>query len=178
MPMQSLLVAAFTLSLATAQGSYAVGGALNPLIRDTSGDTQVVRVLSNELGAASTLSGIHSWGRILALTQAEDFDRSAQTFFVPSDAAFRESYEANLAELLAPAHESKRRDFLASTATESRITPRDVMGKRTSVRLLSDRTLSIDDTRGELMVGEAEVLEIRMLPDGRFLFVLDQPLAP
>lgn len=178
MPMHSLLAAALTLGMSAAQGSYTVEGAPSPLIRDISGHALAVRVLSDELESVSNLSGIQTWGRVLALTQSDDFNQSAQTFFVPSDAAFLETSDVDLADLLVPAHESKRRTFLASTATGIRITPRDVMGKRTSVKLLNDRTLAIDDTRGELIVGEAEVLEIRMLPDGRFLFVLDQPLAP
>lgn len=121
--------------------------------------------------------GIQTWTRIVALGGLEDLGKPAQTLFVPSDAAFEALPAAELKELLVPSQRDRRRAFLAGAATDSRISPEEIAGKRISVTRLDGRLLTIDATGGELMVGDAEAIDVRKLPDGRVIFVLDHALT-
>jgi uncharacterized surface protein with fasciclin (FAS1) repeats len=107
----------------------------------------------------------------------ENFGKSPQTLFVPSDAAFQSLPTDELKELLAPGKNDLRRAFLARGASDSRLTPEAVAGKRVSIITLDGRPLTIDATGEELMVGDAEALDVRKLPDGKVMYVLDHALA-
>jgi uncharacterized surface protein with fasciclin (FAS1) repeats len=96
---------------------------------------------------------------------------------VPSDAAFRSIPTSEIRELMIPGSNDLRRAFLARGATDSRLTPEQIAGKRISVTTLDGRPLTIDATGEELMVGDAEALDVRKLPDGRVMFVLDHALS-
>jgi len=117
--------------------------------------------------------GIQTWVRITELDGRGEADRPARTLFVPSDAAFESLRPEELQALLSPQFSDKRRAFLARAATETRVVPNELAGRRISVTTLDGRPLVIDATGEELMVGDAEALEVRVLPDGRVLFVLD-----
>jgi uncharacterized surface protein with fasciclin (FAS1) repeats len=119
--------------------------------------------------------GIQTWTRIMQLGGLEDFDKPAQTLFVPSDEAFDALSPAELQALLD--QRERRRAFLAGAATDSLISPQEIAGKRMTVTTLDGRPLTIDATGGELMVGDAEALDVRRLPDGRMIFVLDHALT-
>jgi uncharacterized surface protein with fasciclin (FAS1) repeats len=121
--------------------------------------------------------GIQTWSRMMELGGLEDFGKSAQTMFVPSDAAFQSLPTDELKALLAPGNSDLRRAFLARGATDSRLTPADIAGKRISVTTFDGRPLTIDATGEELMVGESEAIEVRSLPDGKVIYVLDHALA-
>ena len=71
----------------------------------------------------------------------------------------------------------ERRAFLARGSTDSHLTPEEIAGKRISVITLDGRPLTIDATGEELMVGDAEALDVRRLPDGKMLYVLDHALG-
>lgn len=117
--------------------------------------------------------GIQTWVRLIELDGKSETEKPAQTLFVPSDAAFADLPPETLATLLAPGRASERRAFLARTGTTARVSPEALAGQRITVRTLDGRLLVIDDRGGEIMVGDAEALDIRELPDGRVLFVLD-----
>ncbi|MGH6894222.1 MAG: fasciclin domain-containing protein [Dongiaceae bacterium] len=121
--------------------------------------------------------GIETWTRIVQLGGLEDLGRPAQTLFVPSDAAFKSLPAKEVAELLAPGGRDLRRAFLARAASESRIAPEAIAGKRISIATLDGRLLTIDATGEELMVGDSEALDVRRLPDGRVIYVLDHALS-
>jgi hypothetical protein len=121
--------------------------------------------------------GIQTWTRMMELGGLENFGKSPQTLFVPSDAAFQSLPTDELKELLAPGKNDLRRAFLARGASESRLTPEAVAGKRVSIITLDGRPLTIDATGEELMVGDAEALDVRKLPDGKVMYVLDHALA-
>lgn len=131
-----------------------------------------LRVSDTALGSG----GIQTWIRLTELDGNGESDRPAQTLFVPSDAAFRTLPEQELAALLD--QPEKRRAFLAGSATATRVTPAELAGRRISVTTLDGRPLVIDGTGEELMVGDAEALDVRMLPDGRVVFVLDHAINP
>jgi len=126
---------------------------------------------------ATGTSGIQTWSRIVELGGLENFGKSPQTLFVPSDAAFKSLPTDELKELLAPGNSDLRRAFLARGATDSRLTPEEIAGKRISVTTLDGRLLTIDATGEELMVGDAEALDVRRLPDGKVIYVLDHALT-
>jgi hypothetical protein len=117
--------------------------------------------------------GIQTWVRLMEIDGRGEADRPARTLFVPSDAAFRSLTDAELQELLSPDYPDKRRALLARAATDVRIVPSELAGRRISVTTLDGRPLVIDATGEEVTVGDAEALDVRMLPDGRVLFVLD-----
>jgi hypothetical protein len=119
--------------------------------------------------------GIRIWTRVMELGRQEGFSGLALTMFVPSDAAFMTLPAAELSKLLAPGQGDLRRAFLARTATEARISPREIAGKRVSITTLDGRPLTIDATGGELIVGAAEAIDVQTLPDARVIYILDQP---
>lgn len=121
--------------------------------------------------------GIQTWSRMMELGGLENYGKTPQTLFVPSDAAFKSLPINELKELLAPGQSDLRREFLARGATDSRVTPEEIAGKRVSVITLDGRPLTIDATGEELMVGDSEALDVRKLPDGKVLYVLDHALA-
>lgn len=125
---------------------------------------------------ASGTGGIQTWTRMMELGGLETF-KAPQTLFVPSDAAFESLPTDELKELLAPGTSDRRRAFLARGATDSRLTPEDIAGKRISVITLDGRLLIIDATGEELLVGESEALDVRRLPDGKMIYVLDHALS-
>jgi uncharacterized surface protein with fasciclin (FAS1) repeats len=121
--------------------------------------------------------GIQTWSRMMELGGLEDFGKSPQTLFVPSDAAFQSLPTDELKELLAPGQSEARRAFLARGATDSRLAPEEIAGRRVSVTTLDGRPLTIDATGEELMVGDSEALDVQKLPDGRVIYVLDHALT-
>ena len=140
---------------------------------NTGTQSQVTRVADITSGTG----GIQTWTRMMALGGLEDFGKSPQTLFVPSDAAFKSIPTEEIKELMEPGNNDLRRAFLARGATDSRVLPQDIAGKRISVITLDGRPLTIDATGEELMVGDAEALDVRKLPDGRMMFVLDHALS-
>jgi len=140
---------------------------------NTGTQSQVTRVADITSGTG----GIQTWTRMMALGGLEDFGKSPQTLFVPSDAAFKSIPTEEIKELMEPGNNDLRRAFLARGATDSRVSPQDIAGKRISVITLDGRPLTIDATGEELMVGDAEALDVRKLPDGRMMFVLDHALS-
>lgn len=133
----------------------------------------VARVADVMTGAG----GIQTWTRIMELGGLEKYGKVPQTLFVPSDAAFETLPKSELKELLSPGISEHRRAFLARGATDLRLAPEDVAGKRISVITLDGRPLTIDATGEELLVGDAEAVEVRRLPDGKVIYVLDHALA-
>jgi hypothetical protein len=121
--------------------------------------------------------GIQTWTRMMELGGLENFGGAPQTLFVPSDAAFETLPTDELKELLSPGTSDRRRAFLARGATDSRLTPEDIAGKRVSITTLDGRPLTIDATGEELLIGDAEALDVRRLPDGKVLYVLDHALS-
>jgi uncharacterized surface protein with fasciclin (FAS1) repeats len=121
--------------------------------------------------------GIQTWTRMMELGGLENFGKAPQTMFVPSDDAFQTLPTDELKALLSPGHSEERRAFLARGSTDSHLTPEEIAGKRVSVITLDGRPLTIDATGEELMVGDAEALDVRRLPDGKMIFVLDHALT-
>jgi hypothetical protein len=143
------------------------------LTMNTGTQPETVRVADVTLGTG----GIQTWTRIMELGGLENFGRAPQTLFVPSDAAFEALPTDELKELLSPGTSDRRRAFLARGATDSLLTPEDIAGKRVSITTLDGRPLIIDATGEELLVGDAEALDVRRLPDGKVLYVLDHALS-
>lgn len=123
-----------------------------------------------ELGS---VRGIQTWLRVLALTDTDDPVRKAPTLFVPSDAAMHALPDGMAEGLTDPAERELRRAFLARSATDQRIDLKQIAGRRIQLWTLDGRPLVIDATNGEIHVGDTEAIEIRTLPDGRSLFILD-----
>ena len=140
---------------------------------NTGTQSEVTRVAD----ITSSTGGIQTWTRMMALGGLEDFGKSPQTLFVPSDAAFTSIPTEEMKELMEPGNNDLRRAFLARGATDSRVSPQEIAGRRISVTTLDGRPLTIDATGEELMVGDAEALDVRKLPDGRMMFVLDHALS-
>jgi hypothetical protein len=126
--------------------------------------------VDHELAA---VQGIQGWARILSLSADDDPVRRAPTLFVPSDSALRALPDGMVDELVHPSGRALRRAFLARSATEMRIELKDIAGRRVQLATLDGRPLVIDATGGDIQVGDAEAIEIRTLPDGRSLFILD-----
>ena len=126
---------------------------------------------------ASGNGGIQTWTRMMELGGLENFGKSPQTMFVPSDDAFETLPTDELKALLSPGRSDARRAFLARGSTDSRLTPEGIAGKRVSIITLDGRPLTIDATGEELMVGDSEALDVRRLPDGKVIFVLDHALT-
>ena len=76
-----------------------------------------------------------------------------------------------------PGNNDLRRAFLARGATDSRVSPEEIAGKRISIVTLDGRPLIIDATGEELMVGDSEALDVRRTPDGKVIYVLDHALT-
>ena len=121
--------------------------------------------------------GIQTWTRMMELGGLENYGKAPQTMFVPSDDAFKTLPADEMKALLSPGRSDERRAFLARGSTESRLTPEEIAGKRVSIITLDGRPLTIDATGEELLVGDAEALDIRHLPDGKVIFVLDHALT-
>ncbi|HEY7577549.1 MAG TPA: fasciclin domain-containing protein [Acetobacteraceae bacterium] len=154
-------------------GAGAIQHRSDAMTMTTAAQPQVVRVAD----VTSSTSGIQTWTHMMELGGLDTFGKTPQTLFVPSDAAFRSIPTSEIRELMIPGSNDLRRAFLARGATDSRLTPEQIAGKRISVTTLDGRPLTIDATGEELMVGDAEALDVRKLPDGRVLFVLDQALS-
>lgn len=147
---------------------------------DTGAEAQAMRTAPQAMRVADVVEGtegIQTWTRIMELGGIEDLGKSPQTLFVPSDAAFTSLPVDELKELLAPGSSDLRRAFLARGATDSRLAPSEIAGRRVSVTTLDGRPLTIDATGEELMVGDAEVLDVRVLPNGKTVYVLDHALT-
>ena len=121
--------------------------------------------------------GIQTWTRMMELGGLENFGKAPQTLFVPSDSAFESLPTDELKELLTPGDNQLRRAFLARGATDSRLAPEEIAGKRISITTLDGRPLIIDATGEELMVGDSEALDVRRTPDGKVIYVLDHALT-
>lgn len=117
--------------------------------------------------------GIQTWIKLTELDGGGETDKPAQTLFVPSDEAFKSLPSDQLSALMTPERADSRRAFLARAGTTTRVSPNELAGQRITVRTLDGRLLVIDSTGSEVMVGDAEAVDIRQLPDGRMLFVLD-----
>jgi len=125
----------------------------------------------------ASVQGIQAWVRVLSMSGADDPVRRAPTLFVPSDGAMRLLPDGMIDELLRPSGGALRRAFLARSATDIRLSAQDIAGKRIQLSTLDGRPLVIDATEGEVIVGDAEAIEIRELPDGRTLFILDDRIS-
>lgn len=125
----------------------------------------------------ASIQGIQAWVRVLSLTNADDPVRRAPTLFVPSDSAMHALPDDMTDELGRPNGRTLRRAFLARSATEMRIELKDIAGKRIQLSTLDGRPLVIDATGGDIRVGNTEAIEVRTLPDGRTLFVLDDCIS-
>lgn len=125
----------------------------------------------------AAVQGIQAWTHILSLSDADDPARRAPTLFVPSDSAMRILPDGMIKELVHPNGDELRRAFLARSATEARIELKDIAGKRIQLETLDSRLLVIDGTGGDIQVGDTEAIEIRALPDGRSLFILDHVIT-
>ena len=97
--------------------------------------------------------------------------------FVPSDDAFQTLPTDELKALLSPGAE-RRSSRLPGARRDRfrRLTPEEIAGKRISIITLDGRPLTIDATGEELLVGDAEALDVRRLPDGKVIYVLDHAL--
>jgi hypothetical protein len=167
----SFLITATCLLIAGA--GFVVEHRAQAISLQTGTPAQAMRVADITTGTG----GIQTWSRMMELGGLENFGKAPQTLFVPSDAAFQALPTDELKELLAPGHNDLRRAFLARGATDSRVTPEEIAGKRISIITLDGRPLTIDATGEELMVGDAEALDVRRLPDGKVIYVLDHTLA-
>jgi uncharacterized surface protein with fasciclin (FAS1) repeats len=157
--------------LLIAGASVAIERHSQAMTMDTSAQPEATRV------ADVTTNGIQTWTRMMELGGLEDFGKAPQTLFVPSDAAFNNMPNDVLKELLSPGGGEQRRAFLARGATDAQLTPHEIAGKRISITTLDGRPLTIDATGEELMVGDAEALDVRRLPDGKMLYVLDHAIG-
>ena len=157
--------------LLIAGASVAIERHSQAMTMDTSAQPEATRV------ADVTTNGIQTWTRMMELGGLEDFGKAPQTLFVPSDAAFNNMPNDVLKELLSPGGGEQRRAFLARGATDAQLTPHEIAGKRISITTLDGRPLTIDATGEELMVGDAEALDVRRLPDGKVIFILDHALT-
>ena len=83
--------------------------------------------------------------------------------------------DAELSKLLAPDQRDLRRAFLMRAATGARIPPQQIAGRSVSIVTLDGRPLTLNTTAGELMVGEAEAVDVQTLPDARVIYILDMP---
>lgn len=138
--------------------------------------SEVIAIAERIDEGIAAVNGIDGWSRILALSADDDPVRRAPTLFVPSDGALRLLPAATMEALVDPSRPEPRRTFLERSASDERVTPEQIAGRRTLIATLDGRPLVIDATGAEIHVGSAEALEIRILPDGRSLFILDNPV--
>ncbi len=157
--------------LLIAGASVAIERHSQAMTMDTGTQPETTRV------ADVSTNGIQTWTRMMELGGLDDFGKAPQTLFVPSDAAFQTLPTDVLKDLLSPGGSEQRRAFLARGATDASLTPNEIAGRRVSVTTLDGRPLTIDATGEELMVGDAEALDVRRLPDGKMLYVLDHALG-
>jgi hypothetical protein len=137
-------------------------------------NAQAANIADQEL---ESVRGIQAWVHVLALSAPDDPVRRAPTLFVPSDGAMRALPDGMAAELVDPRDQSLRRAFLARSASDVRIELNELAGKRILLSTLDGRPLVIDATGGDIRVGDTEAIEIRTLPDGRSLFILDDCIS-
>lgn len=163
-----LLTAACALLLGAAALDYEAGA----MTDDKVASHQVTGVADTP--APASIDGIRIWTQIMELGRREGFSSPALTLFVPSDDAFMTA-PGELSKLLAPGQRDLRRAFLARAATDALILPQKIAGRRVSITTLDGRALTIDATGGELMVGDSEAIDVKTLPNGHVVYVLDQP---
>jgi hypothetical protein len=150
-------------------------GAFAPIavaMTDDGEETEAVRLA--DLPGSDDLPNTQIWKQIVELGGLEGFNQRALTIFVPSDAAFESLPADALSKLLELDQRDRRRAFLAGSATDTRISVRELAGKRVLIRTLDGRSVTIDATGEELVVGHAEAIDVRSLHDGRVIFVLDE----
>jgi uncharacterized surface protein with fasciclin (FAS1) repeats len=136
-------------------------------------ESDLAPTTTSQSGARLGLGGLNTWARITALVGLDNRGAEPRALFVPSDAAFGMLPSEVLCKLLSHTEGDFRRAFLARAATDASISLESLSGRRILITTLDGRPLAIDATGGELMVGEAEVLDVRTLPNGTVIFILD-----
>ena len=128
--------------------------------------------LSLTPASQATQSGLATWARLLALN-ADSPVMHARTLFIPSDEAFRHLPGETLAILMNPESIRERERLLERGASAEPVSINEIAGRRVQLTTLDGGLLTIDATNGETDVGDAEVIAVQALDDGRVIFVLD-----